>query len=69
MELVIPILPKKVIVLEINESGEIIASLQSTDKRVTIVSDFAEVDNFYYLGSPVNNFLGRVIAPAKSTRT
>ncbi|KAF4518108.1 hypothetical protein B566_EDAN007809 [Ephemera danica] len=67
-ELLTPVLPKALIVVEVSETGEIIDSLQSTDKRVTFVSDFVEVDNFYYLGSPVNNFLGRVIAPAKSTR-
>lgn len=58
--IVTPLLPKALIVLEVNEAGEITDTLQSTDNNVCSVSDIEFVDQTYYLGSPFNEFLGRV---------
>jgi hypothetical protein len=58
--MVSPLLPKALIVLEVDETGEITSTLQSTDSKVCSVSDIEFVDQTYYLGSPFNDYLGRV---------
>lgn len=55
-----PFAPKALIVVEIDESGQVIQALQSSDNRVTGISDFELVDQTYYFGSPFNNYLGRL---------
>ncbi|KAF4518107.1 hypothetical protein B566_EDAN007808 [Ephemera danica] len=59
-EMIMPLFPKALIVLEVNEAGEVIDTLQSTDNNVCSVSDIVFVDQTYYLGSPFNEYLGRV---------
>lgn len=53
-------MPKGLNIVRVDENGKIIESLQSTDKKVTAVSDAVLLDGYYYLGSAHNNFLGRV---------
>ncbi|KAF4520505.1 hypothetical protein B566_EDAN004826 [Ephemera danica] len=60
IELLSPLVPQGLIVVEVNESGDIIGSLQSTDNQVTTASDFVQVENYFYFSSPANNYLGRV---------
>jgi hypothetical protein len=59
-EMLTPFAPKALIVVEIDESGQVIQALQSSDNRVTGISDFEVVDQTYYFGSPFNNYLGRL---------
>jgi Uri superfamily endonuclease len=55
-------MPQGLNLVRIDKNGKIIESLQSTDKKVTSVSDIVFLDGYYYLGSAHNNFLGRVKA-------
>jgi len=59
-EMMTPFAPKALIVVEVDESGQVITTLQSTDNRVTDISDVELVGQTYYFGSPFNNYLGRL---------
>uniref|UniRef100_A0A1B6MR15 Strictosidine synthase conserved region domain-containing protein n=1 Tax=Graphocephala atropunctata TaxID=36148 RepID=A0A1B6MR15_9HEMI len=49
-------------VIFFNEEGKITRSLHSTDGKISGISDIAQVDNFYYLGSYNSPYLARVKA-------
>ncbi|XP_059472524.1 adipocyte plasma membrane-associated protein Hemomucin-like [Neocloeon triangulifer] len=56
----LPLFPKEVLVLQFDQNGKLLSSLRSTDDKVTLISDIILAGNYYYLGSPFNNYLGRV---------
>jgi len=54
--------PKHALVLEVDEKGQLISSLQSADRKVGQVSEFTvdEAGKFAYMGSPYNQQVWRV---------
>jgi len=59
-ETLLPLFPKGLLIVQLDQQGKVVSSLQSTDNKVTSVSDLVLVGNYYYLGSPFNDFLGRL---------
>ncbi|CAB3363935.1 Hypothetical predicted protein [Cloeon dipterum] len=56
----LPLFPKELLVVQVDQNGKVVSSLQSTDDKVNLISDVVVAGNYYYLGSPFNNYLGRV---------
>ncbi|CAD7084395.1 unnamed protein product [Hermetia illucens] len=57
------LIPKRTTILRVDWSGNIIGSLHGFDKSVHSVSHVLELGEHLYLGSPFNNYLGRVKLP------
>lgn len=44
----------------VNENGDIKRIFSSDDGKISHVCDIIEFNGYYYLGSPFNNFVGRI---------
>uniref|UniRef100_A0A1L8DPV6 Putative secreted mucin n=1 Tax=Nyssomyia neivai TaxID=330878 RepID=A0A1L8DPV6_9DIPT len=54
---------KRVTILKVDWSGNIVATLHATDGAVGGICHVIEVGDYYYLGSPFSKYMGRVKIP------
>lgn len=59
-EMLVPFLPTRATVLEVDENGKVLQSYHSIDGPVRSLSDVEIYQGHLYLGSPYNTYLGRV---------
>lgn len=57
---VLPLLRRHGIVIEFDEDGKILRSLQSPDGKISDLSQVTEHEGYLYLGSFINDYLGRL---------
>lgn len=52
--------PKRTTIVRTDWNGKVIGSLHGFDQSVTQVSHVMELDNYLYIGSPYNDYIGKV---------
>jgi len=59
----ISFMPQRIFILTINKDGTIISSWQTSERKVSHISDIEVVGDTLYLGSPFNAYLGTIKVP------
>ncbi|KAK9497638.1 hypothetical protein O3M35_004328 [Rhynocoris fuscipes] len=60
LEILKPFAKSQSISIILNYNGQILGSLQANDSNISSVSSVIKYKNYYYLGSPMNPYIGRV---------
>lgn len=60
MESILPLLAYNITLIELNWNGDFVKSYQGSDGSFSFLSDVVVHNDYLYLGSPTNTFLGRI---------